>query len=330
MRRLVGLLALIWLCLAGQGAALAHDARPLSVTIVEGQGHGYLARLKAPPSLSADNRPMLVWPENCEFDKESIGGVQHAYCEGGIEGTEIGVRYPIYNPSLATLFRVERADGTVLTQLQPPDRLAWQVPQEPSLARVVFDYLQLGIEHIWSGVDHLLFVAGLLFLAGTMRRVLLAVTGFTIAHSITLALSALDLVRLPIAPVEAVIALSILFVSREIAMPHPNGLAARRPVLVSSSFGLLHGFGFASALREIGLPTGELAAGLLSFNAGVEIGQLAFILGVLVVLMTVRRMRGMSGELTFAPAGRARTVAGYALGIPAAYWFVTRTLPIFG
>src|SRR5262249_35013809 len=153
---------------------------------------------------------------------------------------------------------------------------------------VAIGYLKLGVEHIWQGIDHLLFVTGVLVLARTRRRVVLAITGFTLAHSLTLCASVLGLVRLPVPPVEAAIALSILFLAREIARPDPYGIAHRFPIAVSSIFGLLHGFGFAAALREVGLPPRELALGLLSFNLGVEIGQLAFIAVMVAILFALR------------------------------------------
>jgi hydrogenase/urease accessory protein HupE len=331
MRRLLVLLLLVL-----AAPAWAHDARPLAVTVTEQQDGRYLAQLRVPPTVSADNRPTLDWPDNCAqaLDEEghpialSASRIAVA-CEGGLAGHTLAVHYPIYNPSLPTLFRIERRDGTVLTQLLTPDRLGWQVPAEPDMWQVAGDYLRLGIAHIWSGIDHLLFVAGLLLLAGTMRRVLLAVTGFTIAHSLTLTLAALDLARLPIAPVEAAIALSILFVAREIVAPHPDGVAMRYPILVSSSFGLLHGFGFAAVLQEIGLPQGELATGLLSFNLGVEIGQVLFIAAALALLWGLRRAKGLAPDWSFAIAGRPRQFAGYALGILAAFWFIGRAMPVF-
>jgi hydrogenase/urease accessory protein HupE len=212
----------------------------------------------------------------------------------------------------------------MVTRVLPPDRTTFTAPREPRPLEVAADYLKLGVEHIWTGVDHLLFVTGLLLLAGSVRRVLLAITGFTVAHSITLSLSALDLVRLPGPPVEAAIALSILFLAREIARPYPEGLAARSPVLVSSSFGLLHGFGFAAALREAGLPQGEIATGLFCFNLGVEIGQVVFISGVIGLFLALRQAMGLKG-LAFAPLqGPLTRLAGYGLGLPAAFWFIQR------
>ena len=312
-------------------AALAHDARPLSVEVTEQGQDLYLARLRVPPSVAIDNQPQLVWPAGCRTLQQHAGedGVAPSQtalvvCEGGLPGQALAVRYPIYNPALSTLFRLIRRDGEVFTKVLPPDQPAWQVPRKPSLLEVALGYLRLGVEHIWTGVDHLLFVTGLLILAGSPRRVLLAITGFTIAHSIPLSLSALDVVRLPGPPVEAAIALSILFLAREIARPSPDGVAARYPVLVSSSFGLLHGFGFAAALREAGLPKGELAVGLLCFNLGVEIGQVAFIAGVIGVFLAARWAARAGGFRIAAFEGRLTRLAGYGLGIPAAVWFLQR------
>ena len=328
---LLAALALLWL----PGIARAHDARPLAVTLTERAGEIYFSRLIVPPTVTYDNQPSIVWPNTCQpvripggSELPSATDTQLEHCPGGLRGKRISVHYAIYNPSLATLFRLEARNGEVLTQLQPPETLSWDVPLKPTPFDVAGDYVRLGVAHIWTGGDHLLFVAGLLLLAGSIHRVLLAVTGFTIAHSITLALSALDIVRLPEAPVEAAIALSILFVARQIARPHPEGLAARNPILVSSSFGLLHGFGFASALREVGLPTGELATALLSFNVGVELGQLSFILVVVALLWVVHKVRKEDLHLNFMLYGRTRLYAGYVLGVPAAFWFVQRMIPV--
>jgi len=313
------------------GAARAHDARPLSINVVEQGKDLYLARVRVPPTVELDNQPRLIWPSNCRVLNDRFGDGELAasetavvVCKGGLEGQRLEVRYPIYNPSLSTLFRLSDLDGKVLTRVLPPDRPDWQVPKQPGLLQVAAGYLKLGVQHIWTGIDHLLFVTGLLILAGSMRRVLLAITGFTIAHSITLSLSALGLVEVPVPPVEAAIALSILFLAREIALPSPDSLAGRYPILVSSSFGLLHGFGFAAALREVGLPTGELAVGLLCFNLGVEIGQIVFITGVIAIFLAIRKGVQIGG-LTFAPLqGRLTVLAGYGLGVPAAFWFIQR------
>jgi hypothetical protein len=326
--------ALAWatlVLLAAGGTARAHDARPLSVEVTEQGEDLYLARLRVPPTVAADDQPRIVWPADCKVlsDVSEEGPVAPSEttlvtCKGGLPGKTLMVRYPIYNPSLSTLFRLLAPGGKTVTRVLTPDQSAWTVPREPGVIEVAAGYLKLGTLHIWTGVDHLLFVTGLLILAGSMRRVLLAITGFTLAHSITLSLSALDIVRLPGPPVEAAIALSILFLAREIAWPSPDGVAARYPVLVSSSFGLLHGFGFAAALREAGLPQGELAVGLLCFNFGVEAGQVAFIAAVLGLFLVLRQAARLGRLDLAALQGRLTRLAGYGLGVPAAFWFLQR------
>ena len=154
---------------------------------------------------------------------------------------------------------------------------------------MVKTYLVFGVEHILSGMDHLLFIACLIFIAGTWRRILVTITGFTIAHSLTLTLSALELIRLPVPPIEATIALSIVFLAREIALDRRDTLTWRYPIAVSAGFGLLHGLGFASALKDIGLPQTEIPAALLAFNVGVEIGQIMFVSSMLVVFWLITK-----------------------------------------
>ncbi len=209
--------------------------------------------------------------------------------EGGLAGTQIVVQ-GLTGLSTDVLVRIERLDGS--TELA---RLAAANPSfsvEGSLSRmeVASTYTLFGIEHILEGVDHLLFVACLIFIAGSGRRILITISGFTIAHSITLTLATLNLVRLPIPPIEAVIALSIVFLAREIAHEHRDTLTWRYPITVSASFGLLHGFGFASALGEIGLPQIEIIAALLAFNLGVEIGQILFVAAIVLCVWIITKL----------------------------------------
>jgi hydrogenase/urease accessory protein HupE len=182
-------------------------------------------------------------------------------------------------------------------------------------------YLLHGIEHILLGFDHLLFVFALILIVRSGRVLLVTITAFTVAHSITLSLATLGLVRVPGPPVEAAIALSILLLAYEIIRSKRGeaSFTARWPWLVAFSFGLLHGFGFASALSEIGLPQGDIPLALFAFNVGVEIGQLVFI-GVVLGAWTMARRIG------FPPAFErpALVVATYAIGILAAFWFIDR------
>ncbi|WP_424286598.1 HupE/UreJ family protein [Eudoraea sp.] len=155
---------------------------------------------------------------------------------------------------------------------------------------VARQYSILGIKHILEGWDHLLFLICLMLVAGIGKKLWITITGFTIAHSITLALSALDVVRLPIPPVEAVIALSVVYLAVEIALQKKDSLTYRYPIAVSSSFGLLHGFGFAAVLSDIGLPQIEVVTSLLFFNVGVELGQIIFVLGILLFWLFIRKI----------------------------------------
>jgi hydrogenase/urease accessory protein HupE len=208
--------------------------------------------------------------------------------------------------------------------------LAHDLPPLATSEDIAQYYLRLGMEHIIGGLDHLLFVFALLVIARTPRRVLWTVTGFTLGHSLTLSLAALGYVSLPVPPMEAAIALSIVFLAVEIARGDRQGLTYRYPLLVSCGFGLLHGLGFASALGEIGLVEDAMLWSLLFFNLGVEAGQLLFIavLALLVPLFvragrTLQETAGQSFALQ-ALAARVDLVAAYCIGIPASWWLVER------
>jgi hydrogenase/urease accessory protein HupE len=200
------------------------------------------------------------------------------------------------------------------------------IPAVESFGSVARDYLTLGVRHILEGYDHLLFLMCLMLIAGTGRRILITITGFTIAHSITLALSALGVVRVPIPAVEAAIALSIVFLAVEIVRGDPNSLTYRYPIAVSSSFGLLHGFGFAAVLGETGLPQTEIPAALLFFNVGVEIGQILFVAVVIAIYQLVRLVGRASfdRDLSVDALRPLQTPAAYAVGILGSFWMIQR------
>jgi hydrogenase/urease accessory protein HupE len=315
----------------------AHDARPLSIFIAEQQKNAYRVDVRVPPSIEADNRPEIVFPEDCSVRSGAVRQITDAFAKTmfvtcptlntGLEGQRIRIQYALFNPSLSTLLRYSPADGDTRTAVLSPEQSEWLLPEAPSWKSVVRDYFVLGIEHIWAGVDHLLFVTGLLLLAKKPRRIAVAVTGFTLAHSITLSLSALGVLRLPLPPIEAGIALSILFLAREVTRTESQSLAHRYPLAVSSFFGLLHGFGFAAALRESGLPQKEIPTALLFFNAGVEVGQLVFIATVLAAMAVIARVARRLGAIQ--PLTRVQRFAAYALGIPAAFWFLQRLQPFW-
>ena len=189
-------------------------------------------------------------------------------------------------------------------------------------------YLRLGIEHILTGIDHLMFVLGLLLLVGIRWRLVKAITAFTLAHSITLALSALGLITVPSAVIEALVALSIVFVAAELAASRlgRTGLTQRWPWLIAFTFGLLHGCAFAGALAEVGLPKDAIPLSLLLFNIGVEIGQLLFVGVAILVILMLRRLKPHLPEIWARMSGPAPS---YTIGSFAAYWFIERVAIAF-
>jgi hydrogenase/urease accessory protein HupE len=267
-------------------------------------------------SASSDKRPMgsdLVphWPESC------TAGPSALRCGGdGLKGTlrmeGVGTRYS------AAMVKVVWLDGQshvyTLTGAQPSVQLYGSADDRRGTTEIARAYVGLGIEHILSGIDHLLFVIGLLFLVGFRRRLVGTITAFTIAHSLTLACSVFGWITLRPPPVEAVIAMSIVLVACE-ALRERATLARRVPALVAFLFGLVHGLGFAGALNSVGLPKSHLPVALLTFNLGVEIGQL---MTVLFAYLVVRL------PISHRVLGRARTPALYAIGVVAAYWCWSR------
>jgi len=294
--------------------AQAHEARPLSIVINETANNVYVMKTKIPPSVPVFNHPKVSMPDFCRQQ----GKIFH--CSQDIQGGLLNIKYPQFNPAVSTLIRVNRLSGEKHSVLLGPKESSWSFPTKETKMGVASQYTQLGISHILGGIDHLLFLVGLLFIAKTRRRILIAITGFTCAHSITLILSALNLVRLPVAPVEAIIALSIVFVAAEIARGKKDTITYRYPIAVSSSFGLLHGFGFAAVLNEIGLPQTELLTGLLFFNVGVEIGQLMFVGGLVSLVFGLLFVSKLRIEHVFK---FERSIA-YVLGILAVYWMFER------
>jgi hydrogenase/urease accessory protein HupE len=245
-------------------------------------------------------------------------------CPGGLGGKQFSVN-GLGETQTDVLLRVDYLDGSSSNQRLTRDAATVTIPARPSMLEVVNTYLSLGVEHILFGVDHLLFVLALLLLVRGVRRLVATVTAFTLAHSITLAAATLGFVHVPPAPVEAVIALSILFLASELARRGtsvPADLTERFPWIVAFSFGLLHGFGFAGALSEVGVPTQAVPLALLFFNVGVEIGQLLFIGAVFGIGWLVRF------SALRVPAGWQR-VAAYGIGSMSAFWVVQRTVAIF-
>lgn len=319
--------AILLLLLSVQAVpAWAHEVRPAYLEMRETETNVYQVLWKTPmrgelrlsldPHISGQHR-MLTPPSTryaggasvqtwrLEFDDELRG---RTLSINGLSGTMTDV-----------LVRIEFTDGTSWSKRLTPAQFSADVPMRQSGLGVASEYLKLGVEHILLGIDHLLFVLVLLIITQGNWRLVKTVTAFTVAHSITLALAALGMVHVPSAPVEAIIALSIVFVAAEIlrAESGRHGLTARAPWIVAFAFGLLHGFGFAGALSEIGLPEGNIPVALLFFNIGVEVGQLLFI-GAVLSLIALRR----SVRLTL--PRWSRSVPPYLVGSVAMFWVVER------
>ncbi len=249
------------------------------------------------------------WTE--QQDVEFPGGLAGATIR--IDGSAVGVT--------DVIARVEWLDGASQVERLPLERPRFTVAEPAGQGEIAWSYLVLGVEHILGGLDHLLFVLALLLLVRGARRIVMTVTAFTLAHSLTLVAATLGWVHVPGAPVEAIIALSIVFVAAEVVhgLQGKPGLTARSPWVVAFSFGLLHGLGFAGALAEVGLPGQAIPVALLMFNVGVELGQLLFVAAVLLV--------GAAGRYAVSlRPGTVERVVAYGIGSIAAFWTIERVV----
>ncbi|OAF11814.1 HupE / UreJ protein [Bradyrhizobium centrolobii] len=310
-------------------AASAHESRPAYLALQE-TTPGQFSVLWRTPVLAGMRLPVILQlPDRVKNLKDPVVSeladslVERRWVDagpGGLAGERIqfgGLQLTITD----VLVRVQMRDGTVSTTLVTPSRPWIEIAAAPGLLAVAGAYVLHGIEHILFGFDHLLFVLALILIVRSRRILLWTITAFTFAHSITLSLATLGVVHVPGPPVEAMIALSIALLACEIVrMQHGHlSLTSRWPWIVAFTFGLLHGFGFASALTEIGLPQADIPLALFSFNIGVEIGQLIFIGVVLGVLACAKRI-SVPAMITRG----ALPIANYAIGSVAAFWFIER------
>jgi hydrogenase/urease accessory protein HupE len=246
-------------------------------------------------------------------------------CPGGIAGKTIGIA-GLESTITDVLVRVNHADGRTESHLLRPSSPSVNLDGgSGGLLERVLGYVQLGFLHIMFGPDHLLFVLGLMLIVADRWMLVKTVTAFTVAHSITLALATLAYVSLPVPPLEAAIALSILFLGPEIVRSwrSETSFTLRHPWVVAFAFGLLHGFGFASGLAAMGLPKDEIPLALLLFNVGVELGQLGFVLALLLAVRASRRL-GLQWPLSL------QRLPGYLVGTLGAFWTIQRTLVLLG
>jgi hypothetical protein len=264
-------------------------------------------------------------PLNCTNLTEPVGSFSaNAYaerwsfrCSDGLAGRPIHVA-GLTATLVDVLVRLERLDESTQVTRLSQSTTSFIVEATPQAFEVAYTYFLLGFEHILTGVDHLLFIAGLLLLVSGFWRVVKTVSAFTLSHTVTLTLATLGFVRVPPAPVEAVIALSIIFVACEIARsPGGASITRRKPWVVAFSFGLLHGLGFAGGLSAAGLPANHIPSALALFSVGVEAGHFCFVAGVLALFASIR-----SAGVAF-PRWAYRPPA-YAIGSVAAFWLIAR------
>ncbi len=320
-------LALLALCAIG-GTALtqAHEVRPGYLALRQTAPESFDVLWKVPAMGELRLSLYARLPESCVsptprstyLDGAAATERWSVTCPGGLVGETIVID-GLTGTLTDVLVRIERSDGTTLVRRLSPDAPSFVVEAAPSALQLATTYLALGVEHILLGIDHLLFVLALMLLVGGGKRLVATITAFTVAHSLTLAAATLGLVHVPQAPVEAIIALSIVFVASEIVHVHQGrpGITQRWPWTVAFIFGLLHGFGFAGALTEIGLPPQAIPLALLFFNVGVELGQLLFVAAALVAVALIKRSR-------VAMPDWAWQVPAYGIGSIAAFWMIER------
>jgi hydrogenase/urease accessory protein HupE len=309
----------------------AHEARPAYLEIKETSPNQFSVLWRTPVLAGMRLPVVLTMPGDVKNLKEPVvqelsdSVLERRWIDAGARGLA-GKRIQFRGLQLTitdVLVRVELLDRRAWTTLAHPSQPWFELAGAPSKLHVAGAYLRLGIEHIWSGVDHLLFILGLMILVKGRRRLIATVTAFTVAHSITLAGATLGFVHVPQQPVEACIALSIVFVATEIihARQGWQGITERWPWIVAFTFGLLHGFGFAGALNAVGLPQTAIPVALLFFNVGVEIGQLLFIAAILSLMALGRWLIRRAAIPQPAWAWR---VAPYSIGGVAAFWMIQR------
>ena len=316
MSRSLRAVLLAWLTLFGTAGA-AHEMTMAEMEVRETVKGDFLWNWTASERRAGNEDLVPTWPSGCSVQENTL------HCgEAGLRGElsidGVGRRYS------AAIVKVFWLDGQsrvyTVTAAQPTVRLYGAADDQRGMGEIASAYLVLGVEHILTGVDHLMFVIGLLCLVGFRRRLLWTITAFTVAHSITLASAALGWLTLRSPPVEACIALSIVLVAAE-ALHRRETIARRWPALVAFLFGLVHGLGFAGALKDIGLPENNLPVALLTFNVGVEFGQLMTVGVAWLVWRAAVRWPAL---------GRLRTALLYAIGSIAASWSLMRIVAIAG
>lgn len=324
---MLGWPALVALLLALPVPAWSHALAPSLLEVFADDGPGYAVRWKTPLKRAPGSQLRPVLPDHCtaleqaRAEREGTGVITtwRVDCgEAGLVGSTIRVQ-GIAGSRADVILRVALDDGRVLHRVLKPGQERYVVPAREPWYRIFQAYAVMGIEHLVGGIDHVLFVIALFMLVGLHRSLIWTVTMFTVGHSVTLSLAVLGFIRFPQAVAETFIALSIIIALAEV-LTHPRqDLTHWKVYLMAGGFGLLHGLGFAGALEEVGLPEGDIPLALLSFNVGIELGQLALI-GVLCLLTLVLQRLGLQWR------GLWRQLPVYAAGTVAGFWFWQRLL----
>ena len=328
MRRACSSVYILFMLIAGIfSQAYAHELQPSSLEVRQLTKDRYEVIWRAPVYYRKPHPAKLQLPEQWKpvgepTVKQLPDSALHrrvvSVANGDISGAVI--RFIGLEATITDVFaRFTWLDGAETTAIARPGHPWVDIEGKRSAWQVAGDYTLLGMDHILSGFDHLTFVLALLLIVSGMKRLLITVTSFTLAHSITLATATLGVMWVPGPPVEATIALSILFLASELVKVNRGlpSVTAQYPWIVAFVLGLLHGFGFAGALNDIGLPQHEVPMALLTFNVGVELGQLIFIAAVMSLLFVIRKLR-REWPLW------AHQVPAYAIGGIATFWFFER------
>ena len=360
VRRRLFFLAFLLICVVTP--IEAHEGRPVFIELnaqqVSDDGSLYYQmRWKIPPVLSKGQEPVIsLLADFCEISLPALSeqglksaelagqsfsqgliGIKRYRCSADAKDISVSIAYPAANPALSSLIVVTEPSGTSRHIFSAPEKTIVSISVDSSALAVATQYMVGGIKHILMGWDHLLFVLCLLLIAGSLPRILIAITGFTIAHTITLILASLNLISVPNLFVETLIALSIVVLAAEIikvrrhlpagsvilmpSMKDPNlrlSLSWRFPVLVAVGFGFVHGFGFASVLGDLGLPHSMKITALLFFNIGVELGQFFFIALVICIAFMVSKLIAKNTQARIVNLGM------YLVGVVASYWLIQR------
>ena len=317
----------------------AHEGRPVFIEVKElkvedknTHSISYQLRWKIPPVLAPGFEPHIELKSNfCKQINSSklsldsatpLIGKKYYQCTTS-DDLSIAINYPDSNPALSSLLLYEDHLGHVKQFFSSPEKYSIKLVRSSSPYAMARQYTVAGIKHILSGYDHIMLILCLIMIASSYRRIILTITGFTIAHSITLAMSVLNILTIPALLVEMLIALSIVVLAAEILKAEKptqkTTLMWCHPVLLALAFGLLHGFGFASVLTELGLPPNMKLTALLFFNLGIELGQIALVLvAILFLNMVIKRLFDQDR------LNQLRYLLVYTIGILASYWLVER------